>query len=130
MIIKNEAKNQNGKVLSKSIKENYSKLECMKNKVYEEKSYLTEMSMWNARLNFSLRTQMFPCKMNNMNSPKFKADLWLCDSFETLINSQSHILYCPAYKQMREGKSLTSDSDIVEYFKKVLEIRTKLNLNK
>ena len=130
MIIKKEAKIQNGKILSKSINENYSKLECMKNEVYEEKSYLTEMSMWNARLHFSLRTRMFPCKMNYMNSPKYKAELWSCDSCETLIDSQSHILYCPAYKQLREGKSLTSDSDIVEYFKKVLEIRTKLNLNR
>jgi hypothetical protein len=60
MIVKNEAKNQNGKILSKSINENYSKLESMKNEVYEEKSYLTAMSMWNARLNFSLQTRMFP----------------------------------------------------------------------
>ena len=41
--------------------------------------------------------------------------------------------YCtarPTCSWGREGQSLTSDSDIVEYFKKVLEIRTKLNLNK
>ena len=112
------------------INKNYSKLECMKKEVYEEKPYLTVMSMRNTRLHFSLRTWMFPCKMNYMNNPKYKAELWSCDSCETLIDSQSHILYCPAYKQLREGKSLTSDSDIVEYFKKVLEIRTKLNLNK
>jgi hypothetical protein len=73
---------------------------------------------------------MFPCKMNYMNNPKYKSELWSCDSCETHIDSQSHILYCPAYKQLREGKSLTSDSDVVEYFKKVVEIRMKLNLNK
>ena len=129
-IIKKEAKCQNGNILSKRINEKYSKLECMKNEIYEEKPYLTEMNMWNARLHFSLRTRMFPCKMNYMSSHKYKAELWSCDSCETMIDSQSHILYCPAYKQLREGKSLTSDSDIVEYFKKVLEIRTKLNLNK
>ena len=75
IIIKKEAKIQNGMSLSKSINENYSKLECMKNEVYEEKPYLTEMSMWNARLHFSLRTRMFPCKMNYMNNPKYKAEL-------------------------------------------------------
>ena len=68
--------------------------------------------------------------MNYLNNPKYKSELWLCDSCETMIDSQSHVLYCPAYMQLREGKSLTSDSDNVEYFKKVLEIRTKLNLNK
>jgi hypothetical protein len=99
-IINKEAKNQNGNILSKSFRENYSKLECMKTEVYEEKQYLNEMNMWNARMNFSLRTRMFPCKMNYMNNPKYKAELWSCDSCETHIDSQSHILYCPAYKQL------------------------------
>ena len=54
MIIKKEAKSQNGINLSKSINEKYSKLECMKNELYEKKSNLTEMNMWNARLHISL----------------------------------------------------------------------------
>ena len=112
------------------MKKGYSKLEIMKSESYGKKAYLTEMTFYNARINFSLRARMFDCKMNKMNNKKYKDDMWRCDSCESCIDSQSHILYCPAYKQLREGKTLSSDEDIVTYFREVLVIRMKLNLNK
>ena len=99
-------------------------------KFLKKKKYLTEMTMYDCRIHFLLRSRMFSCKMNFLNDPKFKADMWRCDSCEKCIDSQSHILYCPAYIQLREGKSLSSDQDIVDYFKEVLRIRTKLNIDK
>ena len=48
----------------------------MKNQIYEENNYQTEMSMHEARIHFSLRSRMFKCKMNFLNTPKFKADMW------------------------------------------------------
>ena len=128
-IIKKEAKKQNEKLLKKMI-EKGSKLEVMKNESYGKKAYLTEMSFYDARINFSLRARMFDCKMNSMNNPAYKSDLWRCDSCQSCIDSQSHILYCPAYKKLREGKKLSSDEDIVSYYREVLQIRMKLNLNK
>ena len=86
----------------------------MESETYEEKKYLTEMSMHDCRMNFELRSRMFKCKMNFLNDPKYKSEMWRCDSCATCIDSQSHILYCPAYKMLREGKSLTSDQDIVD----------------
>ena len=112
------------------MKNGYSKLEVMKREAYEENTYLKEMPMYNARINFSLRARTFPCKMNTMNNPKFKADMWRCDLCESCIDSQSHILYCPAYKELREGRTLSSDDDIVSYFRDVLAIRIKLDLNR
>jgi hypothetical protein len=128
-ILKSEAKVQNAKLLSGMMKES-SKLEIIKEESYGEKSYLTEMNLPDARMNFSLRSRMFKCKMNYLNTPKYRAEMWSCDSCQTCIDSQSHILYCPAYQQLREGKSLTSDQDIVSYFKEVLEIRIKLDIDK
>ena len=128
-IVKKEALKQNSKVLSEMIRK-CSKLEIMKQEKYEEKPYLTAMSMHDAQVNFSMRSRMYRCKMNYMNDPKYKSEMWRCDSCESCIDSQSHILYCPAYQQLRVGKSLSSDQDIVTYFKEVLEIRIKLNLNK
>ena len=128
-ILKSEAKLQNAKLLSSMMKES-SKLENIKEESYGEKSYLTEMNLPDARMNFSLRSRMFKCKMNYLNTPKYRAEMWRCDSCQTCIDSQSHILYCPAYQQLREGKTLTSDQDIVSYFKEVLEIRIKLDIDK
>ena len=127
--LKNEAKKQNSKLLSDMIKKS-SKLEELRNEEYGEKDYLRKMSMHDARINFSLRSRMFKCKMNFLNTPQYRAEMWRCDSCQTCIDSQSHVLYCPAYQQLREGKSLTSDQDIVTYFKEVLEIRLKLDIDK
>ena len=113
-MIKKEAKLQNEKHLCETIKKS-SKLEIMKKEIYEEKSYITDMKMHDARVNFSLRSRMFNCKMNYLNNPVFKAEMWRCDSCQSCVDSQSHILYCPAYQQLREGKSLSSDQDIVSY---------------
>ena len=102
----------------------------MKTENYEEKPYLSQMNIHDARINFSIRSRMFNCKMNFLNHPKNKAENWRCDSCQTCVDSQSHILYCSSYKQLREGKSLSSDQDIVTYFKEVLAIRIKLDLDK
>ena len=58
---------------------------------------------------------------------KNKESLWQCTGCGN-IDSQAHILWCPAYKELREGKSMESDEDVVEYIQKVLDIRDKLDL--
>ena len=76
--MKKEAHNRNSQLLS-GIIESYSKLEVMKNQIYEENNYQTEMSMHDARMHFSLRSRMFKCKMNFLNTPKQTCDLyWSC----------------------------------------------------
>ena len=92
----------------------------------EIKGYMHTMTMHQARMHFRLRTKMFKCKMNYMSDPGFKAELWCCDACKN-VDTQAHILWCPEYKQLREGKSLKSDTDIVEYFLKVYAIRAKMD---
>ena len=127
--VKKEAKLKNEDKLRTLIKKS-SKLEVLKGESYGEKSYISDMKMQDARMNFSLRSRMYDCKMNFLNNPVFKAEMWRCDSCQSCVDSQSHILYCPAYHQLREGRSLSSDQDIVSYFKEVLAIRSKLDLNR
>ena len=85
------------------------------------------MKMHDARLFFSLRSRMFPCKKNFPSDPINVATKWLCNSCFA-VDNQSHILVCPAYKKLREGKSIESDEDVVDYYRKVLNIRTKLDI--
>ena len=65
--LKSEAKAQNAKLLSSMMKES-SKLENIKEESYGEKSYLTEINLPDARMNFSLRSRMFKCKMNSASA--------------------------------------------------------------
>ena len=86
------------------------------------------MTLQQARMQFSIRTNMTKCKMNFSNDMLNRTTLWQCDSCETNIDTQKHILFCPAYKTLREGKSLDNDKDIVNYFIEIMRIREKLNL--
>ena len=51
----------------------------------------------------------------------------MCDSCKRAIESQSHLLWCPAYQHLREGKSLDSDKDLTQYIINVLQYRDDLD---
>ena len=94
------------------------------NEKLEVKDYVKKMSLVNARTFFRIRSQMVDVKMNQKSSNKHSSDLWKCD-FCFSIDSQSHIMWCPAFSSLREGKNLQNDLDVVTYFQDVLRIRSK-----
>ena len=71
----------------------------MKHESFGQKSYLKELRSDKARTNFALRTKIIPVKFNDKNDKKNQHKLWRCDSCLVEIESQSHILHCPAYQQ-------------------------------
>lgn len=127
--IKNAARENNEKILRRNL-ENYRKLEEFKDEDFCQKSYLKDMNLYDARVMFRIRAKMIKCKMNFSSDRRNVASLWQCDSCMSNIDTQSHVLFCPAYSQLREGRSMKSDQDLVNYFKNVLEVREKLNLRR
>ena len=73
---------------------------------------------------------MFYVKFNYKSDPKHSSDLWKCSSCQTSIETQDHVLWCPSYAALREGKDIKNDGDLAEYLKKVLIVRDSLNLTK
>ena len=114
----------------KDMMKSLSKMEGMKDDIFELKNYFKEMTLQQARMQFKLRTHMTICRMNFSNDMENRQSLWKCNSCETNIDTQSHIFFCPAYKTLREGKSLDNDTDVVNYFIEVMRIREKLNLTR
>ena len=102
----------------------YSKLRNKyNNDILETKNYINEMKLRNSRTMFRARSSMLKdVKMNQKSNPKYAAELWKCDDCMS-IDTQSHIIWCPAYAPLREGKNLYDDSDLVTYFQQVLKIR-------
>ena len=100
------------------------------NTTNETKDYIKNMNVENARTKFQLRTEMLDVKFNYKHSPINVQSLWQCESCQTNIETQSHIMWCPAYSELREGKDITNDNDLIEYVRKVLKIRENLNLTK
>ena len=88
-----------------------------------------------ARLKFKIDSMMTPTIQRNFPSdPKYAANHWIClDCVEppvsgsvpgsgyTRVDTQSHVTVCRAHVDLRYGKDLTQDRDIVEYFASVIE---------
>ena len=102
----------------------------MQDENFETKQYLRESNLDDARLLFKYRSKMLDCKFNYKNDKQYSKELWKCDSCQSAIESQDHILWCPAYTDLREGKSIHNDKDLIVYFTEVMKIREKLKLKK
>ena len=111
------------KILKMKISE-YSKLKNgpMKSEKFQEKKYISEMSIINARTYFRIRSNMTTVKMNQVSDKNHARNLWKCAECGN-IDSQTHILWCPFFLTLREGKSLENDIELVEYFKEVFKTR-------
>ena len=111
----------------------YSKLKDspMMTEDFGLKDYFREMTVEDARVNFALRSSMYDVSFNYRSDPKNAAELWRCDScMSGHIQTQSHILFCEAFADLRKDRDLNCDKDLVEYMKSVLIIREKLDLLK
>ena len=85
--------------------------------------YIKNMNLRNVRTNFRIRSHMIDTKYNKKSDKKYEAELWRCDDCKSL-DSQSHIIWCPAFAPLREGRNLKNDNDLVSYFQEVLRIRS------
>ena len=104
-----------------------------KDKVHEcfqQKDYLNSCNIFESRTMFRARSKMLECKMNFSHDPKFSKDLWMCDSCKRAIDTQSHMMICPAYSKLREGKDVNSDEDLVKYLVEVTKIRERMGFRK
>ena len=68
------------------------------------------------------RSNMTTVKWNKRIDKCHQKSLWICEECGN-IDKQSHIVWCPSFASLREGKSLDNDADLVRYFQEVLKIR-------
>ena len=103
----------------------------MVTETFKRRDYISNMLLSDSRTMFQYRSSMTEhVKMNYSSDPKYKAELWKCDSCQVSIDTQDHVLWCPSYSELRQGRNLTCDTDLTRYLHDVLVIRQKLNLNK
>ena len=89
---------------------------------FEMKTYITDMTLTDARTLFRIRSNMTNVRMNQVSDSKNAKVLWKCNECSN-IDTQSHILWCPYFASIRDGKSMDNGSDLVDYFKEVFKIR-------
>ena len=90
--------------------------------------YFYTETLQNARVLFRFRVDLIEAKMNFKQ--KYQKEGLLCDSCESKIDENTHILHCPSYFLLRQNRNINDDTHLVEYLREVLEIRGKLRLNR
>ena len=106
--------------------ETYSKLDAvvMKKEEYSLKSYIKTLNIPDARLRFALRSKMTrTIKMNFKGIKSYAVDNWQCNDCK-VPDTQEHVLSCPAYNNLRVGKDLQKDKDLVDYFRQIILLRS------
>ena len=53
----------------------------------------------------------------------YKQDGISCEGCGIEVDTQAHAMICPAYADLRDGKDMGNDSDLVNFFRRVLERR-------
>ena len=133
-IVKTKIRELNkAKLLEQVRSRNYKKIDFDKisSNNFEQKPYLSSLSVPDARLRFKIVGFMTPTVRMNFKSDKhFANKLWACQSCLDkggigVRDTQHHILICPAYDKLRQGKDLHSDADLVDYFKSGIDMKMK-----
>ena len=93
---------------------------------FGKKKYLESMSLIESREMFRIRSKTTKTKMNMKSDEKFCGELWKCHDCHN-IDTQLHLLWCPAYAHLREGKDINKDKDLVIYFREVFKAREDNN---
>ena len=97
-----------------NVNKNYKKLdhEVLRYENCDKKEYLSSLNLPDARLKIALRAKMTKTvQMNFKGEPNFIKNGWKCQDCD-LPDTQDHIIRCPCYKQLREGKNLNKDKDL------------------
>ena len=108
----------------------FKKLRTLQDEVTKGNEYFFNESIENARVIYRFRTQMYEAKLNFKNKKEYKDEQYLCDSCEREVDQNSHVLFCPSYQELRDGKNLQNDQDLAYYLQKVLAVRSKLRLSR
>ena len=126
-LVKKKVEEQKRADLLGKIESNYKKLDykVLREENCDLKEYMRSLNLPDARLKFALRSKMTKnVQMNYKGEPKFMKNGWKCQDCN-VPDTQDHIIRCPSYKELREGKNLDSDKDLVEYFRRIIQIRDK-----
>ena len=127
-IVKKAVTEANRMNLLEIIQTRYEKLnyDDLKEETYEVKEYLKTMNLYDVRMKFAIRSKMVKkVAFNYSSDPKYSSQLWHCTHCDRM-DSQTHILSCDSYQYLRSGKDLSSDKDLVTYFREVISLREKI----
>ena len=114
-----------GKIILEMTK-SYKKLnhDALKKAEYWPKQYLNTLNLPDARLRFALRSKMTRyVQKNYIGDTAYKANETKCNHCNE-PDTQEHIVQWEEYNLLRANVNLDVDKELVDYFRKVIQLRT------
>ena len=97
----------------------------LENEKFECKECLSNLSLSQARTMFKHKYSMTEnVKMNYKGDQSYAKSLWKCNQCKNQ-DTNSHLLWCSGYKELRKGLNLKDDKDLCSYIQKVIQMRCK-----
>ena len=101
-----------------------TKLENLLKDDCKTKDYMGLKSLHHVRDIFRAETNMLEGIKGNHKNMYRDQDM-KCGGCNMELDTQSHVLSCEAYRDLREDKVLSSDEGMIEYFRQVINRRMK-----
>ena len=105
-------------------------MKALKDEIKKGNEYFFSVSLQNVRTLVRFWVELYQAKENFKQNSEYKRENYLCDSCQTQIDENVHVLFCESYKTLREGLDVNNDSHLAWYLARVMEIRTELRLNR
>ena len=113
---------------TRSDMEKMTKMEDVREEDCRLKPYMRELDLQSVRERFQVRITMNKLRANYKMDPRNKSEKWLCVGCESEVESNSHVMECEEYSELRArmGDGLFTDKGMVDYFRDVMEYRRRM----
>ena len=104
--------------------EKLKKMEKMSKENLGMKEYVKTGTLYSARQTWRVRSSMVDLGGNFPNQAKYRRTMAKCQACDMQEREdQAHVARCIGYQDLRDGADLENETELVEYFSKVLERR-------
>ena len=101
-----------------------TKMEGLTNQDCKLKEYMKGKALHDVRDTFRARTQLVEGIKGNYKNLHRGKDM-RCQGCMLEVDTQSHVLHCIEYEDLRGDMDMEKDEDMVKYFREVLKRRMK-----
>ena len=106
------------------------KMKIMYSQDLEMKDYVREGTLYSARKTWEVRSHMLDVAGNYPGHNKYKNSMWKCQACDLEVKEdQEHLTKCEGYEDLRADADLGHESELVDFFSRVMERRKENNWN-
>ena len=100
-----------------------TKCEEMKDDEVKLQEYFHNLTLYEARERFKIKSNMNKIRGNYKNMATNKQAGWRCVGCNIEVELNSHVMICGAYEDDRSDLEMNTDKGIVEFFRRVMKRR-------